>query len=523
MANPYTPEEILNKIHGLPRYGGVNQIPIGDTDNFDPATLLDDGVYRDYAIGVGTPAAVMIVFYFVWLCMLGCAPICKRSCKCCNNKCVVFFFLLSVLTSILGWFISISGSNTLKTGVVDMFNDIDDTVALIANAEESVNNISSFADPIITSAEAANDTCKVFTPVAGAFPLTELTNLVNQSLSSVETGTDSTADIQKALDEVSAVFTDVEENWDRSYFILTTSIIVILLVFTVSTLIKLIDVSPHCGQCNPTVITINNSLQKFQCIVLFTVGLILVSIAYWVSAIFSPLIIVGADLCVPSFTDNAIEVAAAFLNYSDVDAFCGDLENGSLPVGPTICYYAYCEGSNPLLEVFGLENTSAIVSDYLDDATEEIETLSDGLATLNFSFFSIAWSQPGSDPVNTNIGPVSSGAFPSVVSSCNDSISDVTDGFSTIDSAFTDALEIADCSSVTPLVNSLTDASLCNGVIAGAGVVLFTWACGCIGFMLSLFFYCLLRTEGDPAELIARGIIPKNAVAIDDAPMAKAI
>uniref|UniRef100_A0A7S3LLI5 Uncharacterized protein n=1 Tax=Aplanochytrium stocchinoi TaxID=215587 RepID=A0A7S3LLI5_9STRA len=513
---PYTPADILVTLHESPRYGDVREIPIPeDLANFDPATLQNDEQFQNYLIGVATPSALMIVFYVVWLILL-CTAKCCNKLPCCGNICISVFFFLSVGVSACSWFISISGSDTLRNGLLDVYGGVQDALAQAESTEAFFGDISSIAGDVSTTAAAANASCFFIEAVTGfglSDILGDIDTLGNESAADAGLGSSGISDITSEVNGFEDEIESVEGYWDLAYTVLTAVMMVMLLAFAFSTTIRLFEYNKTTGgKCPRGLVNCNRRIHKVECILIFTVGFLIVSLTYWVALVFGPLVYIGADVCVPDFTAKVLDIAAGFLEYNSTESFCNDFSGGdSFSVGPTVCYFATCEGENPLFADFGFNaSDTAQFSEFFDEATAILSNATNQLADVNFTEYDTL-CQLGPGPCLTEP------QFDVAIAQCLNDTDAIVDDFGSIDDNFVEALDLLDCTSITPLYAKIAEAGLCNGVIAGAGLVFVTWVGGTMGFMIAMYTYLLLNLDRSDAELIEMGIIPKGAHEIETA------
>ena len=76
------------------------------------------------------------------------------------------------------------------------------------------------------------------------------------------------------------------------------------------------------------------------------------------------------------------------------------------------------------------------------------------------------------------------------------------------------AIRLSSCNNITPQYLQTINEDMCNGLVAGLGIIFVTWTVGSIGLMIAMYCYLLLDFESDdvkiPVTPIAAEVLPET-------------
>mmetsp|Transcript_15 Transcript_15/g.24 ORF Transcript_15/g.24 Transcript_15/m.24 type:complete len:529 (-) Transcript_15:159-1745(-) len=485
----------IEVLHNSPRIfgSGSNEIPTDETEI---------GSYVAGAASVGILFLVWSICSCWGLCCLGCC----RNGNCiqnnCNNAFMSLFLVFAIVSSCVGWLIAISGGVTLQEGLDDFRDGVSDFFDYLEDVEDSLNDVVNFAGSLAGDIVDANSTCLILqaTGSGDLFPVDVLENFAEQTEDFALFGEGTISDVKAQVDDGFAQVDGYIDSLNFFIKLLTSIMMLILLLFGVSVLIRYLDLKTKIN-VPERMVSVNNMVYgKFT--LLFVIGVIASTLVLYLAAIFSVLATIGSDVCYPSFTENAINVVKVF-----------DTENGDPCISdgpddllvPTTCHYATCTGTNPLFDQLGLNVTSIEVGDFINVAVDGAAEIINGLITeLNNTAFPGNITIPGLGTIDLTI-------FNQEKDQCLGAAADITNNFALIDDLFLAVFDLLLCETVTPIYQEIFENALCNGVVGGLAQLYLAWVVGSIGFTLAAIFYLLIVLDRKEQEKLATAtVIPEE-------------
>lgn len=342
----YTPNPNVATLHGLPRIFGENSLQSVTPDGVATITTMEGATYN-YVAGIIIGPAIYTIIFLVWLVVLLFA---KKCCKgCCNEWLGLVFFLGFGGFSAFCWFFAMGGVTALTTGVTTFAQAGTDLGEVFTDVGEIAAQVDTFISDLNTQALLANESCSFDSPLAAAFPLSELQSgisTIDESFTS-----DGIVDAANSANEQIA-FAVGYVNQYVSWVDYVTWIFLVVMIgfvgfFIFTTFIRVVDKSPDT--CSNLFRALNN-ISSYS---VFIFGTIILLVLLVINCLFAIIALLGSDFCTPDPNATLATLAGTFLLESDLGAGICDnatLISESFEVN-MLCYYTQCSGDNKVVQL----------------------------------------------------------------------------------------------------------------------------------------------------------------------------
>lgn len=452
----YEAASSLEILHNAARVQGSNVISVPADGSF---SLSADDPSVEYLIGVTVGPAVMLLMFLVWtvlLCCVGCC--CKR--RCCSDRVASFLFVGCMVLSCFGWFYSL-GANGVATGGVDtLFGSGDLLEALVDNAVIDANKVIAQAESINVTTNLALTSCLVVTAAVGSpeeLPVVDLTDAIDVVRESVNGVVENVDEIKKLFNDAQDTTEPLLTSWRGGYLVVIISIIVLTVVFTLSTVWRIFENAPGKES------RMASCLSQTSGTVFLTVGVLLLVLIWVAIALLAVFTTMGADLCVPSPTATLQRVA-------DEVSIALDQRDGSTPLCDEapysyVCYYQTCVGTSPIDDEF--------IDTLL--ATASASSLLGGFNTV------IAEIVGNLTAANVTV--------PAEAAVCQSSLATLETDIDEVNALVAGFLDFVDCAQINPIYAQIVEDGFCNEVMAGLATMWITMATAATSLMFGLLVY----------------------------------
>ena len=465
VPDTFEPAGILNMLHRQARFVSSNDIVtiVGNTINNSTSESSSDVIY--YGIGAASGTTVLLVVFIIWLFAICCVSCCRNACcRDSSNKVPSVLFIVFIAGSIFGFFYSIGGSVQANNGATIMLDQIDILNDMIKETLDDANNIVSYVESVELLTNQTQDSCAaLFNATNGAivFPDADLGDLSGSLNDTLAEATSQIRDVSKILDDIVDESAPYLSAWRTYYIFVIIPVLVIVGIFTLSTIWRLFDKVPGAGS------TFARTLNKGSGIFLFTFGIIMLVVIWIFVVSIGTTTVVGSDFCVPNPLNTINSIAAISTDtYVVGQDYCDVITSEN----ELFCYYQSCNGLNPISQNF---TADLVLSDSV------VQLLGDLSLQINETIANITATNPGALPADAN--------------DCASNVQALTVKLLEANGLIDDALDFLECKNINPILTDMFYTGLCNGLVAGLGIMWVTLATGAMTLMGAMFMFRLFQ------------------------------
>jgi hypothetical protein len=475
---------VLRMLHASPRLMGGNDIAAAilkasASRNSSGGVSTDD---LSYAIGAAGGSVAMLVCFLVSLVVM-----CTASC-CCRGRCgskrsgALMILALSVLT-LVGFLISITGETQLGKGAENAKLALDDMEGFLDQLAPLLRPGVAYLNSTVDVMNATQEACAPTLASVGA-PSQDLGQGAIASArdtvnSVVETALpEASAQLKQAVaaSGIKSFFAQVLPHVGEvqiAYAVGVSLLSLVTLIFALTTAWEAFDGAPGRES------VLAGTLDKCSSGLLYSVGVVALFVLWVAVAVLAATTTVGADFCVPSPLDTAVQIVSRL----PADEACGQ------PALPQelqyVCFYRSCQGLNPL------ESIQVNASQAVGNVTAQLGAAVDG-AIANL------------DTLRTQYRAANNDTDPANFDNCRASLlvvkAKVAQGNEVLPKVLQDVLDFFSCSHVRTLLTSLAEDAVCNQVIAGGGTTWITLCLACSSLGAAMILHRVHNFKGSDAE-----------------------
>jgi hypothetical protein len=476
---------VLRMLHASPRLVGGNDIAAAILKAAAARNTSQGGVIVDdlsYPLGAAGGSVAMLVCFFVSLVVM-----CVASC-CCRGRCgskrsgALMILALSVL-ALVGFLISISGETQLGRGAVDAKVALDDMENFLDTLAPLLRPGIAYLNTTVDAMNATQQACAPTLAAAGAASedlglsmIVSARDAVNQIVEGVLPEASAQLKQAVAASGIKSLFAQVLPHVSEvqiAYAVGVSLLSLVTLVFALTTAWEAFENTPGRESA------LAGALDKCSGGLLYSVGVVALLVLWVAIAVLAAATTVGADFCVPSPLDTAVQIVSRL----PADQACGQ---PSLPEElQYVCFYRSCQGANPL-EAIQVNATQAV-----GNVTSQLGAAVDGaIASLDTLRAQYQQANNGSDPANFDNCRASLLAVKTQVAKGNDVLAKVLQ----------DLLDFFSCRHVRTLLTSLIEDAVCNEVVAGGGTAWITLCLACSSLGAAMILHRVHNFKGGAAD-----------------------